>query len=207
MLAPSQTQSVTSLALVLYGTRTAPGGGGSAIIAGADGIQKVYRTGEAIAPGVTLAGVAFDYVVLSHGGASEMLYMDQSRKGPEMAVTAAQAGVAKDPAAALRLGAVGAVAPAAGVPAPLTVDAARSGISFAQPTGSGGIAVQAAGDGSAFRAAGFRAGDVITGIGGKPVASPADAAALAQALTPGASVPVTVRRNGRDLPLAITVAP
>lgn len=205
-VSPNQTQSVTSLALVLYGTRGMPGGGGSAIIAGADGIQKVYRTGEVVTPGVALAGVAFDHVMLSHGGANEMLYMDQSRKAPEMA-TNAQVGVPNDPAASLRIGApTGPVGPAAGLPAPLTVDAARSGISFGQGSGAG-LAVQPAGDGSAFRAAGFRAGDVITGIGGKPVASPADAAALAQALKPGASVPVTVRRDGRDLPLAITVAP
>ena len=203
-VSPNQTQSVTSLALVLYGTRGMPGGGGSAIIAGADGIQQVFRTGEAVTPGVTLAGVAFDHVMLSHGGASEMLYMDQSRKAPEMATNA---GVANDPAASLRIGAAtGPLGPAAGLPAPLTVDAARSGISFGQSSGAG-LAVQAAGDGSAFRAAGFRPGDVITGIGGKPVAGPADAAGLASALKPGASVPITVRRDGRDLPLAITVAP
>ena len=205
-VSPNQTQSVTSLALVLYGTRGMPGGGGSAIIAGADGIQKVYRTGEAVTPGVTLARVAFDHVMLSHGGANEMLYIDQSRKAPEMA-TNVQVGVPNDPAASLRIGVpTGPLGPAAGRPAPLTVDAARSGISFGQGSGAG-LAVQAAGDGSAFRAAGFRPGDVITGIGGKPVVGPADAAALASALKPGASVPVTVRRDGRDLPLAITVAP
>ncbi|MFM2371049.1 MAG: hypothetical protein RIS85_771, partial [Pseudomonadota bacterium] len=70
-----------------------------------------------------------------------------------------------------------------------------------------GLEVLAAGDGATFRAAGFQPGDVITAVDGKPVNGPGDAAALAGALRPGASIAVTVKRGDRQLPLAITLAP
>jgi len=193
--AVSSQVTITSLALTLFGTRSTPGGQGSAIIAGADGTQKVYRVGSEVMAGVTLVEAAFDHVVLSRSGSREMLYLDQSDAAPSAASLVAAAPPA----------------PAASVPSgPLTVEAARRGISFAPRADGGrvtGLEVQAAGDGAAFRAAGFQAGDVITAIGGKPVSGAGDGAALAGALKPGASVAVTVRRGDADLPLAVTLAP
>lgn len=197
---------VTSLPLTLFGVRVnAATGGGSAIIAGADGIQQVHRTGAEVMPGVILAEVHFDYVGLSHNGNKELLYLDQSKPVP-----AGQAA-APPPSAA------GAIAPATVAPPPpstlppgaLTVDAVRQGVSFQPRAENGrvtGIEVSAGADGRAFRAAGFQPGDVITSVGGKPVAAAGDGAALAGALRPGASVAVTVRRGGQQLPLAITLA-
>ncbi|WP_244286651.1 type II secretion system protein N [Caulobacter radicis] len=52
----------------LFGVRQTDGGG-SAIIAGPDGVQKSYAVGESIADGVTLASVAADHVELSRAGA------------------------------------------------------------------------------------------------------------------------------------------
>ncbi len=54
--------------LRLFGVRQTDGGG-SAIIAGPDGVQKSYAVGETIADGVTLASVAADHVELSRAGA------------------------------------------------------------------------------------------------------------------------------------------
>lgn len=201
---PGQAQAVTALALTLFGTRAAPGGGtdstgggGSAIIAGPDGVQQVYRVGEDVQPGVKLVAVAFDSVTLDHNGTHEMLYIDQSKAAPD-----AQAVVAANPA--------GAPPPAAGdAGGPLTVDAAKQGIAFAPHAQGGdvnGLEVQSSGDGKAFRAAGFQPGDVVVAIGGKPVSSAADAAALAGQIRPGASISVTVKRGDRQLPLAITLA-
>jgi len=187
--------AVTALALTLYGTRSTPGGQGSAIIAGSDGVQQVYRAGGEVMPGVTLVEVAFDHVVLSRNGARELLYLDQSGSAPT-----AQAVVAANPGAAA----------AAASPGGLTAETVRSGIAFAPRAEGGrvsGLEVQPGADGAAFRAAGFQPGDVITAVGGKPVASAGDGAALAGALRPGASVSVTVRRGDQTLPLAITVAP
>jgi len=52
----------------LFGVRQTDGGG-AAIIAGPDGVQKSYAVGETIADGVTLASVAADHVELSRAGA------------------------------------------------------------------------------------------------------------------------------------------
>ena len=192
--------TVTSLALTLFGVRVnAATGGGSAIIAGADGIQQVYRTGTEVMPGVLLAEVHFDHVGLSRNGSIEMLYLDQSKPAPAAATVLAQS-----PA-----GPVGTAS--SNPPAPLSAAGLRQGIAIqpqANDTGRvTGLQVSPDGDGAGFRAAGFQPGDVIVGIGGKPVANPADGVNLLNALRPGGSVAVTVQRGGRQLPLAITVAP
>lgn len=57
----------------LFGVRSGGPGGGSAIIAGSDGVQKSYAVGETIVDGVTLASVAADHVELSRGGARATL--------------------------------------------------------------------------------------------------------------------------------------
>ncbi|MCW1384026.1 PDZ domain-containing protein [Novosphingobium sp. KCTC 2891] len=195
--ASSDTGAVTSLALTLFATRSTPGGGGSAIIAGAGGVQQVVRTGSEVQPGVTLAAVAFDHVVLSRNGARELLYLDQSGDAPS-----ADRVVAANPVRDT-------LAPASAA-GPLTVDAARRGIGFGPRAEGGrvtGLEVMPSGDGKVFRAAGFQPGDVITAVDGKPVSGAGDGALLAGALRPGASVSVTVRRGDRQLPLAITLAP
>jgi len=186
--------TVTALALTLFGVRVnAATGGGAAIIAGSDGIQQVYRVGSEVMPGVVLSGVHFDYVELSRNGSKELLYLDQSKPAVNAATT-----LAASPA-----GPVGRTAPGS-----LTVDAVRQGISFQPRVENGkvaGLVVSAGGDGSAFRAAGFQPGDVITTVAGKPVANEAAGAELMTQLRPGQSVAVTVRRNGQQLPLAISL--
>lgn len=70
---------VTSLQLTLYGIRMNAGSGlGSAILAGTDGVQDSYAVSDEIQPGVTLASVHFDHVVIDRGGVMESLYLDQS---------------------------------------------------------------------------------------------------------------------------------
>lgn len=192
--AQARSDAVTSLALTLYATRATPGGAGSAIIAGADGIQQVYRVGDEVQPGVKLVGVAFDSVTLDRSGARELLYIDQSKAAPD-----ARAVVAEHPVAP----------PAETAPGQLTVDKVRSGILFAPHAENGsvsGLEVQSAGDGSAFRTAGFEPGDIVTAVGGKAITGPADVSALVGQLKPGSSIAVTVKRGGRQLPLAITLA-
>ena len=188
--------AITSLPLTLFGIRVnAATGGGSAIIAGSDGIQQVYRFGTEVMPGVTLIGVHFDHVELSQNGSKELLYLDQSKPAANAATA-----LAASPA-----GPVGQTAPASG---PLTAEALRQGIAL-QPFSEGGritgLVVDPGANSGAFQAAGFRSGDVITGIGGKRVTSASDGSALMSSLRPGSSVSVTVRRDGRELPLAITV--
>lgn len=94
--------TVTSLNLTLFGTRmNEASGGGSAIIAGPDGVQKSIGVGEEVAPGVKLAGVAFDHVLLDRGGTREQLFLDQSGPvnpvSPDAARTVGAAGVVGAP--------------------------------------------------------------------------------------------------------------
>lgn len=75
--------TVTALGLTLHGVRINEAtGGGSAIIAGEDGVQTSHAVGDAVAPGVVLAGVAFDHVLLDRDGARETLFLDQSGAPP-----------------------------------------------------------------------------------------------------------------------------
>jgi general secretion pathway protein C len=75
--------TVTALNLKLFGVNmNEASGGGSAIIAGPDGVQRSIGVGEEVMPGVTLAGVEFDHVLLDRGGAREQLFLDQSGEVP-----------------------------------------------------------------------------------------------------------------------------
>ena len=192
-------ETVTSLALTLFGVRVnAATGGGSAIIAGADGIQQVVKVGAEVMPGVLLAEVHFDHVGLSHNGSNELLYLDQSKPAPSAATV-----LAASPA-----GPVGVTGNPAGG-SPLTVQSLRSGINFQPQAQEGrvtGLQVSAEADGAAFRAAGFQPGDVIVGVGGKPITNTGDGVALLNSLKPGGSVAVTVQRGGQELPLAISLS-
>ena len=181
--------TVTALGLTLYGVNINEATGkGSAIIAGEDGVQTSHAVGDEIVPGVVLAGVAFDHVLLDRGGARETLFLDQSGEAPVAAPP--QPVAAADPDAS------GDLSPAA----------LKAGIAFAPRSEGGrvtGLSVQPQGDGSVFRAAGLRPGDVIRGVGGRPIASAGDAAALANQFTPGARLSLEVERGAAIVPIAI----
>ena len=188
--------TVTSLQLTLFGTRIDEAqGGGSAIVAGADGVQKSVAVGEELAPGVRLKAVAFDHITLDRGGAAEDLFLDQSGQVPPI-----------QPGVAASVIAPGGAAPAAGVP----VGQLRSEIGFIPRIDAGrlsGLVVRPQGSGTVFRQAGLREGDVVTAIAGRPVTGPDDIDRLAIDFKGGGNIPLTVERGTQTLPLAITVAP
>lgn len=185
--ADTDSQSVTSLALTLFGIRTnEASGGGSAILAGADGVQQNYIIGNEIMPGVTLTVVAFDHVVLSNNGALETLYLDQS-------VPAETVGGASPSF----------VTKAAGPDVRLNPENMVKSIGLAPRNQDGrvtGLVVTAKDDGTMMRAAGLRAGDIVVSVNGSPVTSPAD---LATQLRPGARLSIEVERGAQKVPLAI----
>ena len=186
---------VTGLALRLHGVREDRATGrGSAIIALPDGTQRSFAVGEEIMPGVTLAEVGFDNVVISRNGAREQIFLDQSETAPATAPPP-QAGV--PPTASPPVVTTPPV-PAAPAPAP------TAPIRF-QPRMSGGqvsgIAVSPGADGGqALRNAGLLPGDVIVSINGQRVTSLDQARSAAQA---GAPVNVIVNRGGRAVPLQV----
>ena len=185
---------VTGLALKLHGVREDRATGrGSAIIALPDGTQRSFAVGEEVMPGVTLAEVGFDNVVISRNGAREQIFLDQSEAAP--AAAPPQAGV---PATAPPPVVVTPAIPAAPAPAP------TAPIRF-QPQMRGGqvsgIAVSpGAGGGQALRNAGLMPGDVIVSINGQRVTSLDQARSAAQA---GAPVNVIVNRGGRAVQLQV----
>lgn len=188
--------TVTSAGLTLFGINLNEAtGGGSAIIAGEDGIQTSYAVGDEIAPGLKLAGVAFDHVLLDRGGARESLFLDQSGEAPVANATTPL------PAPTPEIGAA-----SGGASGEMTPAAIKAGVGFAPRAEDGritGIVVQPQGDGAAFRAAGLRPGDVIRSVGGRPIGSASDAAALANQLTPGARIALEVERGASVVPVAI----
>jgi general secretion pathway protein C len=192
--------TVTSLDLKLFGIRmNEASGGGSAIIAAADGVQRSIGVGEEVAPGVTLAGVGFDHVLLDHGGVREQLFLDQSGSVP--------------PGGAPRVGEAGIVAPVGERPAPapsgdgqLAPEMLRTGIGMTVRQEGGkvtGLIVQPQSGGAAFRAAGFRPGDVIRSVNGRAVGGAGDASALIASLKPGARVALEVERGSAVVPVSI----
>ncbi len=190
--------TVTSLQLTLFGTRIDEAqGGGSAILAGPDGVQKSVAVGEEVAPGVRLKAVAFDHVTLDRGGAVEDLFIDQSKT--VQPVNPVAPGVAPPPVAP------GAAPPAAAIPA----GQIRDEIGFIPRIDGGrvsGLVVRPQGTGNLFRQANLREGDVITAIAGRPVNDAADFDRLAAQVSTGGSIPIIVERGGQTLPLSLVVA-
>lgn len=187
--------AVTALDLTLFGVNmNEASGGGSAIIAGADGVQASFAIGEEVLPGVKLAGVAFDHVLLDRGGVRESLYLDQS-------VPAETATPAATPMALPAATAQNATTPSG----ELLPAAIQAGIGFAPRSEGGkvtGLTVQPQGDGAAFRAAGLRPGDVIRAVNGRPVASAVD---LAGQIAPGARLSLEVERGSAVVPIALFI--
>lgn len=188
--------AVTSLDLTLYGLRmNEASGGGSAIIAGSDGVQSSYSVGEEVAPGVTLVEVQFDHVVLERGGLRESLFIDQSVPGETLGYTAMVPAAGVQPLPVVQAG-------------PLTAEAISAGIGFAPRTENGratGFAVTPRGDGAVFAQAGFRPGDIVVEINGRKVSSAQDGAALAGQLRPGARLSLLVERGTETLPIALII--
>ena len=189
--------TVTSLQLTLFGIRVDEASGrGSAIVAGADNVQKSVGVGEEIQPGVRLKAVAFDHITIDRGGTSEDLFLVQSD-----APAAGQAPVPPPGAP-----------PVVGQPAaaPVAANQIRNEIGFIPRIDGGrisGLVVRPQGSGNLFRTAGLREGDVVTAIGGRPVTGPQDLDRVTADFAGGGNIPITVERGTQTLALAITIAP
>lgn len=178
---------VTSLQLTLFGIRMNEASGlGSAILAGPDGVQENYMAGEEIMSGVTLNSVEFDHVIINRGGVLESLYLDQS--------IPAQTVGTEDPVAAVALTAGGNEIPGIASLAPRNEQGKVTG-----------IVISPLGDGSLFKSAGFRDGDVIVSINGNRVSSTSDIETLKSQIQPGARLSVEVERGANTVPVAVNL--
>ena len=186
---------VTSLALTLYGVRLNEGSGqGSAIIASPDGVQNSFAVGDEIMPGVVLKAVAFDHVTIDRGGAEEQIFIDQSTPAPEAEPAQPAPGEGWQSAAP--------PPPGAGP----SVDSLKSDVGYAPRMQNGritGVAVLSKGPG--FASAGFRPGDIITQVNGRPIGSASDLQTLQNQIAPGARIALTVERGAAIASVAIIV--
>src|SRR3569623_2261681 len=186
---------VTSLQLTLFGTRVDEAmGGGAAIIAGPDNVQKSVAVGQEIMPGVKLKAVAFDHVTIDRGGATEELYLPQD-----------SASATLSPAASPPPGAPAPPSSAGGV----SLSQLRTEIGFIPRVAGGrisGLVVRPQGSGAAFRQVGLHDGDVVTAIGGRAVTGPGDLDRLAQQYPHGGDLPITAERGNSTVPIVITIA-
>lgn len=176
----------TATGLTLFGTRMSLGGApGSAIIAGADGIQTSFTVGDEVAPGLRLLSVGFDFVLLGGNGAEQRLAMEGAEPP---AGTEAVAG-----AAPANAGGGGALTPAN----------IRANVAFAPRTVNGrvtGLLVSPLGSPAFLQRAGLRDGDIITSVNGRAVADPS---ALLSQLSPGARLSLTVERGAATANVAL----
>lgn len=175
---------VTSLALTLYGIRLNEGSGlGSAIIAGPDGVQNSFAVGDEIMPGVVLKAVAFDHVTIDRGGAEEQVFIDQSEPAPTGTPADGAPLAAPSPAPA---------APG-GTP---TAESLKRDIGFTPRLQNGrvnGLILTEKGPG--FQQAGFKAGDIVTQVNGRPVGSAGDLQTLQNQIAPGGRIALAVERG------------
>lgn len=180
----------------LYGIRGEGGlGGGAAIIGLSDGTQQSFAVGEKVAPGVILAGVHFDYVLLDRGGQQQQkLFIEGTDAG-------AGAAVFPSTSAEAPLSAASTDGPSAAV--------IRQAVSFAPRNRGGkvnGVVISPGSDPALFASAGFRTGDVVVAVNGARIASAIDVAQLQSSIVPGARLLLTVERGAETVPVALNIA-
>jgi len=185
-----------ALDVKLYGVRSDGGlGGGSAIIGLPDGTQQSFVVGEEVAPGVILAGVHFDYVLLGRGGQQQQKLFIEGTEPSVIAVeTPSSTGEAPLSAAS---------------PPDPPIDVIRRGVSFAPRNRGGqvnGVVISPGGDPAIFAAAGFRTGDVVVAVNGARIASAIDVAQLQSSIVPGARLLLTIERGAEIVPVALNIA-
>ena len=184
--------SADASGLRLFAVRPAAGGG-SAILATADGPQRSIAAGTEVTPGVVLAEVLADHVVLDSGGRRSELRFGRPDVAP-VARTATRAPAA----AAAPAAAPSAAAPSADVP---VVDPARllAGMGLAPEEANGritGYTVIPRGNDAVLRQAGLQAGDVLLSVNNEAL-DPERHAALAETLAGADTITFTFRRDGQ----------
>lgn len=175
----------------LYGVRALPGGRGSAIL-GSDGEQRFYDVGDEVEPGLVLAVVASDHVILRRGAARQRVGFPRPASGaavlPPMAPAAPTSAAGDGPAVNLkRL-----------LDQTTLLPRLRDG----QPAG---YQVIPRGAGDALRAAGLQRGDVLLAVDGV-VLTPERVSQLAEELSQATGAELRFERNGQVMTSRIRMA-
>lgn len=172
----------------LFGVRTAGDGRGSAIL-GQDGQpQAVYRTGDALAPGLVLSAVHADHVEF---GAGRRLMLDAAAPATAMSALPSMPTAPPPPASPTSADIDPARLLDAGLQA-RTVDGRLSGYTLL-PRGNSDLLL---------RAAGLLPGDVLLSVNGQ-VLSPGVITELANELKANPKAVVTFERDGETRTLSL----
>lgn len=198
----------TSLNLALHGTWVEPDGRGTAIIRTPDGVQKSFSVGDTICCGARLNGVFADRVEITRGGARESLSL-ANKLSSEKRKSRARPARAKQAAASR--------AKQTAAPRPKPADEPQAAGKLQNlirltPTrdASGLLKFQLfpAADESAFERAGFRSGDILVAINGKPSPGSIEGARQLMIELEGATtLNATIERNGVRVPIVVKDVP
>lgn len=192
--APAEVPAAAGGSYRLFGVRVEAGGRGSAILAGADGIQTSVRVGDSLDGNATLVSVSPTGAVIEVGGQRQTLAFEAPVPG----------AVAPAPPTPV----------AAAAPVPTTtpaVDRERFVRELGlRPVTRGevqGYAVTPRQGGRSLSAVGLQAGDIITTVNGETL-SAESLAALRETLRQGGEVSLGVRRGEEDISINLpTVTP
>ena len=217
----------TTLAMILRGTLAdSDPGSGVAVISDGERGENAYRAGESIAPGVKLARVYPDHVILVHDGAEERLTLarDQNlmpadivRPGASKSVRSTSAPNGSNPASASAPAASTGATQTVRAPAgwQQTVESLRNNpdelarrVQIVPVLDGGklaGVRVSAGTDMALIDGLGLRAGDVVTAVNGAPVDSIARGQQIIDSLRTAASARVTVLRDGKPTEITISL--
>lgn len=166
-----------------------------AIIADAGGPDKVYRIGEQIREGVTVAAVFRNGVVVAHGDLRQRLpLIGRTRpENPPPAISQANSPRTELPASE-RPGADGGTT-GKWRPRNLSPEVLRQGLIVPDP--EGGFQLRKIMPNSLYAKAGLRTGDVLRGANGQPMDSPEQLMLLYRKLSEGGQGNVELVREGR----------
>ena len=217
---------VTTLSMILRGTLAdSDPGSGVAVISDADRGENAYRAGETIAPGVKLARVYPDHVILVHEGAEETLTL--ARDQNLMPSDIVRPGASKSTRSTGTANGSNAASPSASAAAGTTqtahappnwqqtVDRLRNNpdelakrVQIVPVLDNGklsGVRVSAGTDMALIDGLGLRAGDVVTAVNGAPVDSIARGQQIIESLRTASSARVTVLRDGKPTEITISL--
>ena len=198
----------TRLDITLRGLRSGAGGAaGSAVIETPQRGQRSIAVGDEIAPGVTLAEVHDDHVIIDRSGARESVFITQAAAERARA-RRAQAGGDAVPASGAAMGEDDA-SPPRGRPDPRAAAALSrrdwvDGLRLAPVLRAGavqGFEVRQTSSAAVLRASGLLPGDVVMRLNGQTLSEAGSAAAAMRSLEGAERVELTILRNNEEMTL------
>lgn len=213
-------EAASTLSLILRGTvADSDPKAGFAVIGGSDGNERTFRVGEEVVPGVRLAAVHPDRVVLSRGGSEETLRLPRDRNLAPTDIVRPAPATSRSPRAGSAVAARAASTPSAAQTVKLPAEAQQTLARLRQnpdelmkrvqiaPVLDGGrltgVRVAAGADAALLGQFGLRPGDVVTAVNGQAVDSFVRGQQILAGLANASSARVTVLRDGKPVELSV----